>query len=80
MPMSTAEYEFNLANNVGGDELVAAEGHGEGTAASGERAQGGAVTVHLGQKSLGFQSGVLAFGIHAHNDGAAPPTSPITTR
>ena len=57
--------------NVGGDELVAAEGHGEGTAAAGEGAQGGAVAVHLGQGGLGFQRGVFAFGIHAHDDGAA---------
>ena len=57
--------------DVGGDELVAAEGHGEGAAAAGERAQGGAVAVHLGQGGLGFQRGVLAFGIHAHDDGAA---------
>ncbi len=48
MPMSTAELYFNVANNVGGDELVAAvlwlpsltrQGHGEGTAAAGERAE-----------------------------------------
>ena len=59
--------------DVGGDELVAAEGHGEGTAAAGEgaQAQGGAVAVHLGQGGLGFQRGVLAFSIHAHDDGAA---------
>ena len=57
--------------DVGGDELVAAEGHGEGTAAAGEGAQGGAVAVHLGQRSFGFQSGVFALGIHAHDDGAA---------
>ena len=57
--------------DVGGDELVAAEGHGEGTAAAGEGAQGGAVAVHLGQGGLGFQRGVLAFSIHAHDDGAA---------
>ena len=47
------------------------QGHGEGTAAAGERAQGGAVAVHLGQRGFGFQRGVLAFGIHAHDNGAA---------
>ena len=57
--------------DVGGDEFVAAEGHGEGAAAAGERTQGGAIAVHLGQGGLGFQRGVLAFGIHAHDDGAA---------
>ena len=57
--------------DVGGDELVAAEGHGEGTAAAGEGAQGGAVAVHLGQRGFGFERGVFAFGIHAHDDGAA---------
>ena len=66
--------------DVGGNEFVAAEGHGEGTAAAGEGAQSGAVAVHLGQGSLGFQSGVLAFGIHAHNNGAASPISPTTPR
>jgi len=66
--------------DVGGDEFVAAEGHGEGAAAAGEGAQGGAVAVHLGQRGLGFQRGVLAFGIHAHDDGAVPPISPTTTR
>ena len=57
--------------DVGGDEFVAAEGYGEGTAAACEGAQGGAVAVHLGQGGLGFRRGVLAFGIHAHDDGAA---------
>ena len=55
--------------NVGGDEFVAAECHGEGTATGGEGAQGGAVAVHLGERSLGAKGGVFAFGIHAHNDG-----------
>ena len=57
--------------DVGGDELVAAEGHGEGTAAAGEGAQGGAVAVHLGQGSLCLEGGVFALGIHTHDDGAA---------
>ena len=57
--------------HVGGDELVAAEGHREGATAAGQRAEGGAVAVHLGQGGLGFQRGVLAFGIHAHDDGTA---------
>ena len=57
--------------DVGGDELVAAEGHGEGATAAGQRAEGGAVAVHFSQRSFGAQGGVLAFGIHTQHHSAA---------
>ena len=57
--------------DVGGNEFVAAECHGEGATAGGEGAESGAVAVHLGERGFGAEGGVFAFGVHAHDDGAA---------